>query len=73
MCAPTAAQLLFQNSVMGVGCGLIGAASHYKRRILISLSSNYLFICLFGYLFLERGDWKEKERERNIDVREERP
>ena len=28
------------------------------------------FICLFVCLFLEREDWMEKERKRNIDVRE---
>ena len=31
---------------------------------------NEIFFSYFTYLFLERGEGKEKERERNIDMRE---
>ena len=33
-------------------------------------SNNYYYHYLRFYLFLEGGEWREKERERNINVRE---
>ena len=31
------------------------------------MNTNHLFLKDFIYLFLERGEWREKERERNMD------
>ena len=42
----------------------------FSKHVCFEFIDSYNFSKDFIYLFLERGEGREKERERNIDVRE---
>ena len=49
---------------------LLNSIPWYVYTIINELIYLFIYFKDFIYLFLERGEGREKERERNIDVRE---